>query len=973
MKTNLKTWLLAASATFLLAGCGQKSKYEYETVEGDPMHTQIYTLGNGLKIYMTVNKEQPRIQTYIAVHAGGKDDPAESTGLAHYLEHLMFKGTRQFGTWNYEKEAVELAKIDSLYEVYNHTTEEAARKAIYHEIDSVSYEASRYAIPNEYDKLMATIGADGSNAFTSDDVTCYQEDIPANQLENWAKIQSDRFQNMVIRLFHTELEAVYEEKNMSMVRDMDKVLEALGSSLYPNHPYGTQTVIGTQEHLKNPSLVNIRRYFQNYYRPNNVAICLSGDFNPDEVVDLLQQYFGQWQPNEDIQRKVVQEQPAITAPVIRDVVGEEAENVWIGWRTPAEKEDDNLALEIAASMLQNGTAGLIDLDLVQPQKVLQAGTFNYSREQGSEFLLYAYPMPGQTLDEARQLLLDEVEKLRKGEFDDRLLSSVLTDYKLSMEKSLEDNDNRAMQFVNSFVAGQTWAEKVASVKKTESLTKEDIIRVTNQYLGTDNYVCVNKRQGVDPSIVQIEKPEINPVMTNRDSTSLFLRQIQETEVTPIEPLFNDYQKELSFGKTGKGLEFIHKENTLNGLFQLSYVYDMGTDADRLWETALGYMDYLGTDKLTPEEVKKNFYALGCSINARVTGSRIYLTLSGLDENKAEALRLAEDLLANLKPDEEALQNMKMATLQSREVNLTDQDFFVSSLRRYAIYGKNYIQAHILTNDELMALSAQQLVDKVRSLSQYMHTVTYYGPDKMDKVISLIDQEHHTAAQLLPVLPNTPYVPCQTGEDIVYLCHYPAPNACIFAFSNLEEKFNTAIEPARILYNEYFGGGMNSIVFQEIRESRGLAYSCRSYFTDPDFTYDPYWSYYYAATQVDKLGDCMSTFQDIVENMPQSQAAFNIARQALLTRLRTQRTTRDAVIWSYLEARDKGLDHDLMKDIFEGAKSLKMDDLLQLQQKYIKDHTHNYSIVADRTRVDMGIVRSLGVVNEVDIKDICGYY
>ena len=981
MEMSFKHLLFASLAALLMTACGEKSKYQYETVEGDPLHTQIYTLENGLKIFMTVNKEQPRIQTYIAVHAGGKDDPAESTGLAHYLEHLMFKGTKQYGTWNYDLEAVELAKIDSLYEVYTHTTDAAQRKAIYHEIDSVSYEASRYAIPNEYDKLMAAIGADGSNAFTSEDVTCYQEDIPSNQLENWAKIQSDRFQNMVIRLFHTELEAVYEEKNMSMVRDMDKVIEAISASLYPNHPYGTQTVIGTQEHLKNPSLVNIRKYFQNYYRPNNVAICLSGDFNPDEVVDIVSKYFGQWEPNNDIQRKEVKEQPAITAPVIREVVGEEAENVWIAWRTPAEKEDDNLALSIASSMLQNGTAGLIDLDLVQPHKLMAGGCYNNSMEQGAEFMLYAYPMPGQSLDEARQLLLDEVEKLRKGDFDDRLLSSVITDYKLSVEKSLEENSSRAMQFVSSFIAGQTWAEAVAAVKKTEALTKEDIIRVTNQYLGTDNYVCVNKRQGIDPDIVQIEKPEINPVMTNRDSTSHFLREIQEAEVAPIAPAFVDYKKELTFGKAhpatlgqdGGELEVIHKENTLNGLFQMAYVYDMGTDADRLWETALEYMDYLGTDKLSAEEVKKNFYALGCSINAKVTGSRIYLMLSGLDENKAEALRLVEDLLANMKPDEEALQNMKMASLQEREVSMTNQDFFVSSLRRYAIYGMDYIKAHILTNEELLSLTAQQLVDKVKSLSQYQHTVTYYGPSQMDDVIALINQEHKTASKLSPVLPGTKYVPAHTAEDIVYLCHYPAPNACIFAFSNLEEKFNTAIEPARTLYNEYFGGGMNSIVFQEIREARGLAYSCRSYFTDPDFTYDPYWSYYYAATQVDKLQDCMSTFQDIVEDMPQSQVAFDIAKGALLTRLRTQRTTRDAVIWSYFDARDKGLDRDLMQTIYEGVGKLTLSDLLALQQQYIKARHHNYSIVADRTRVDMDVVRSLGSINEVDIKDICGYY
>jgi len=974
MKKRLQSWLLAGTVLLLaMSSCNEKSKYEYETVEGDPMHTQIYTLDNGLKVYMTVNKEQPRIQTYIAVHAGGKDDPAESTGLAHYLEHLMFKGTKQFGTWNYEKEAVELAKIDSLYEVYTQTTDAQERKAIYHQIDSVSFEASRYAIPNEYDKLMATIGSDGSNAFTSEDVTCYQEDIPSNQLENWAKIQSDRFQNMVIRLFHTELEAVYEEKNMSMVRDMEKVLEALSSSLYPEHPYGTQTVIGTQEHLKNPSLINIRKYFENYYRPNNVAICLSGDFNPDEAVDIIQQYFGEWQPNNDIQRKAVKEQPTIKAPIIKEVVGEEAENVWLAWRTPGEKEEDALALSIASSMLQNGTAGLIDLDLVQPHKLMAGGTYNNTMEQGSEFLLYAYPMPGQSLDEARQLLLDEVEKLKKGDFDDRLLSSVLTDYKLSTEKALEENESRAMQFVSSFIAGQTWAEKVAEPQKVMALTKEDIIRVAKKYLGANNYVCINKVQGTDPNITQIEKPEINPVMTNRDSTSQFLREIQETEVAPIAPIFLDYKKDLSFGKANKDIEVIHKQNTLNGLFQMAYVYEMGSDADRELETALEYMDYLGTKEMSAEEVKKSFYNLGCSISARVTNRRIYLMLSGLDENKTEALKLVENLLANLEPDEEALQNMKMANLQEREVSFTNQQFVDRCLRQYVIYGLDYIKAHTLTNEEVLELNAKHLVDRIKELQQYQHTVTYYGPSSMESVISLINAEHKTADQLLPVLPNQKLIPTTTPNDQVFFCHYAAPNACIMGFSNLEDNFSAALEPARTLYNEYFGGGMNSIVFQEIRESRGLAYSCRSLFVSPNFADDPYYTMYYAATQVDKLNDCMSTFQDIIENMPQSQAAFDIAKQALITRLRTQRTTRDAVIWSYLDAKDYGIDYDINKTIFEGVEKMSLNDLLDLQKKYIKSRTHHYSIVADKNKVNWDVVNALGNVNKVDLKDICGYY
>ena len=198
---------LLCLAALGLSSCTQ-SKYSYETVPNDPLQARIYTLDNGLKVYMTVNKDEPRIQTYIAVRVGGKNDPAETTGLAHYYEHLMFKGTNHFGTMNYEIEKPLLDQIEQTFEIYRKTTDEAERKAIYHTIDSLSYEASKYAIPNEYDKLMAAIGANGTNAYTSFDVTCYTEDIPSNEVENWAKIQADRFKNCLFRCFHTELETV---------------------------------------------------------------------------------------------------------------------------------------------------------------------------------------------------------------------------------------------------------------------------------------------------------------------------------------------------------------------------------------------------------------------------------------------------------------------------------------------------------------------------------------------------------------------------------------------------------------------------------------------------------------------------------------------------------------------------------------------------------------------------------------------
>ena len=292
----MKIKLIMTLCLVALGMNAQAKDYKYLTVEGDLTKTRIYTLDNGLKVYLSVNTEKPRIQTYIAVRTGSKNDPAETTGLAHYLEHLMFKGSKQFGTNNYEAEAPLLDEIEARYEAYRKLTDPAARKQAYHEIDSVSQVAAQYFIPNEYDKLMAAIGAQGTNAFTSNDVTCYTEDIPSNEVENWAKIQADRFQNMVIRGFHTELEAVYEEYNMYLTDDGDKVWSALGKKLTPTHPYGTQTTIGTQEHLKNPSITNIKNYFNHWYVPNNVAICMAGDFDPDQVMPIIERYFGQWKP-----------------------------------------------------------------------------------------------------------------------------------------------------------------------------------------------------------------------------------------------------------------------------------------------------------------------------------------------------------------------------------------------------------------------------------------------------------------------------------------------------------------------------------------------------------------------------------------------------------------------------------------------------------------------------------------------------
>ena len=496
-----------------MASVGIQAQRHYETVEGDPMGVRIYTLPNGLKVYLSVNQEKPRIAAHIAVNTGHRNDPAETTGLAHYLEHLMFKGTQQFGTSNYAAEKPLLDQITKLYEEHYRLTDPEARRAKYHEIDSVSQVAAQYNIPNEYDKLMAAIGSEGTNAYTWYDITCYTEDIPANEVDNWAKIQADRFQNMVIRGFHTELEAVYEEKNISLSSDDEKQFDAMMAKLFPSHSYGTQTTIGTQEHLKNPSIVNIQNYFNRYYKPNNVAICMVGDLDCDKTMDIIERYFGAWQPGTDISPRQFPEQPLFTTPQDTSVVGIEQESIMLGWRMKGAADLQNDTLRLLNDILYNGKAGLMDLDLNQKMQIQGGGAQLLALKDYSVLALFGYPNEGQTLDQVKALLLAEVEKVKKGDFDASLIAAIANNMKLQYNRMIEENGGRVRMLVNSYINGQPWNEAVEQIDRIARLTKDDVVRFANQHLN-DGYVCAQKLQGEDTSIKKIDKPEITPIPTN---------------------------------------------------------------------------------------------------------------------------------------------------------------------------------------------------------------------------------------------------------------------------------------------------------------------------------------------------------------------------------------------------------------------------------------------------------------------------
>ncbi|MBQ5853676.1 MAG: insulinase family protein, partial [Rikenellaceae bacterium] len=857
-----------------------------------------------------------------------------------------------------------------LFEVYRKTEDEAERKALYKRIDSISYEASKLAIPNEYDKLMASIGAQGTNAYTGYDMTVYVENIPSNQVENWLKIEADRFKNVVIRGFHTELETIYEEKNMSLTQDNRKVYEAMNAALFPNHPYGKQTVLGTQEHLKNPSITNVKNYHDQYYVPNNMAICLSGDFDPEQMIALVDQYFGDMQPNPEIPVLEYEPEQPITEPIVKEVVGLDAANVAIGWRLGGATSADADLANIVGSILYNGQAGLIDLNLNQQQKTLSAYGYPSISADYGYMQLAGRPKQGQSLEEVRDLLLGEVAKLRAGEFDEKLIAAAVNNYKLEMMQYLDSNDGRADAYVQSFINGVEWKDEVAMFDRLSKITKEDIVRFANEKLGEQNYAIIYKRQGKDPNEQKIAKPEITPIVTNRDAQSDFFKAVAASEVKPIEPRFVDFEKDMDRFEAQSGIEVLYKQNSTTDYFSLEYMFDLGTLNDPALGLAFNYAEYLGTLAKSAEQIQSELYALACSFNLRASSSRCYISVSGLGENMTQAMDIVEDLVANAVADETILANVKQSELKSRANAKLNQSRNFSALQSYVIYGEEGMKAR-LSNEELMALTSEELLAKVREMFNKQHTVVYYGPATKDELLASLNEHHNVAEELQPLeikrLANVP-----TPENKVFIAEYDANQIYYIQYSNRGEKFDVANDANLDLYNEYFGGGMSSIVFQEMREARGLAYSARAYMSTPTYADGCYSYTAYIATQNDKMKQAIEAFDEIINTMPESEAAFNVAKESYINQVRTLRYTKSSVLSAYIRTRDMGLDYDRARDVFEKVQTMTLDDVKAVQQQWVKDRNYYYLILGDSKNLDLNYLRTLGPITFLSQEQIFGY-
>jgi len=949
---------------------GTSGGYTYKYVTNDPTKSRFYTLKNGLTVILSQNNKEPSITYKMAVRAGSNTDPRTNTGLAHYLEHLLFKGTDKFGTMDYAKEKPYLDKIEALYETYNKTTDPEKRKQIYKEIDRVSGEASNYSIANEYDKMMKAIGSNTTNAHTSVEETVYEEDLPSNAIDKFLAVQAERFRTPVFRIFHTELEAVYEEKNRSLDNDGSKMYQGMLKALFPTHNYGQQTTIGTIEHLKNPSLVEIRKYYNKYYVPNNMALIMSGDINYDELIKKIDKDFAFM-----AQKPLSLYTPAPEKPLTEiqkvDIYGPSAESLYIAYRGYAQNSHESLLLDLISSILANGKAGLMDININKQQKMLRAGAgYNQMKDYGA-FILTGAPKAGQSLEEAEKLLLQQVDLLKKGDFDETLIKATVANTKLAEIQAFDNNDVRANATMNAFILnrGNGWDKMLASTDAMGKITKAEIVAFANKFF-INNYVVLFKHKGEDKTISKVDKPSITAVKTNTDEVSPFTKNIVQTPVKPILPKFLDYNKDLSFGKAGIA-DVISVQNTENGIFRMSYRFDMGSYNYKLLPYAAQYLSFLSTDKYSAEEISKAFYNIACSYSVNVGTEVTTISISGLQENFDKAVALVEDVLAHCKPNEKALEDLKGRLLKSRDNAKLNKSSILSGLMSYAQYGSDNPFNYGLTTDEIKNLKSSDLIYILHNLTNYKHTITYYGPKTLVAFSTDIEKLHPLAKEFTPAAPMKKFVYTKTDSNKVFFADYDMVQAEIRWLRNggLYDPSNAA---KIALFNNYFGGGMGSVVFQTIRESKALAYSTFAVYSSPNSKEKENSVIAYVGTQADKMNDAIIGMNELLTVLPESEKSFDLSKTNSLNGIETSRITKDDIISSYLADKKLGFDHDSRVDEYASLKPLTFSDVKAFHKDNLSAKAYDYCIVGSEKKISMADLQKYGAVTKLSLEQIFGY-
>lgn len=935
--------------------------------QSDFLNITQYQLKNGLTVILNEDHSKPEAFGVVAVRAGGKNDPADATGLAHYMEHMLFKGTQQLGTTDWEKEKVHIDRIFELYEKLGKTASEEERKVIQMEISDESYLASEFAIPNELSNLINSMGGTSLNAGTGPDYTVYYNKFPASQIYKWLDLYAHRFVHPVFRGFQAELEVVYEEQNMYSDMFQSRLLEEFQKQLFKNHPYGQQPLIGTIEHLKNPSLNRMLEFYETYYVANNMVLVLSGDFDAREITPIIEEKFGLW-PTGDVPEPKVYEEADFNGREFFEGRMSPVKIGMLGFRTVTEGHPDYIPLEVAMSLLNNtNETGLLD-KLMQDGDVMAAMMMGLPyNDHGAGIVLYVPKLVGQKLETAESLIIEQIKRLGKGDFDVQMLDAVKQRLYIDFQTSMESIENRAVLLATAFTSGLDIQEMLNYPEKVMAVTVEDVMRVASTYFG-DNYLAFFSKMGF-PKKEKIEKPGFKTLQSNTNAKSEYALHYETIPSRPVQIVPINFEKDIVTKSIAQGVELFHVVNPMHDIFSLQIQYQVGNHHIDLLEEAVELMSLAGTESRSLDELKQEFAAMGCTYRMWSNDSYTTVYLEGIEENLHLALPLLNELLTTPVIEQKRVKVAYNAEKTNRKMERTEPSEVGNALYNYMLYGEKSKNIDRITLKELKKVQATELTKAFKEATEHGAQIHYVGRLSPQEVQGLVKKELTFSAN--PKVVETPVVQTKRNIDtntIYFVNMKKARQSQVHHFAN-GQNFDISMEPTMDAFNEYFGGGFSGLVLQEIREYRSLAYGAGGGFNFPVIKDKPINFRGYLSTQSDKTLTAIETFDSLVRTMPEKPERLDMIKDYLMLSAETKRpgfrelsqTVERWKLWGYTQ--------DPFITLKPAYEALTWDDLMDFYREHLAQKPIGIAIVGDKRNIDIKELEKYGKIINMKEKQL----
>ena len=931
------------------------------------LKVERYELPNGLTVILNEDPQASIVLGAIAIKTGGKYDPANHTGTSHYLEHMMFKGTDEIGTIDYKAEKVYLDSIVMKYDELGATTDEVRRKEIQKEINALSLKAGKYAIPNELDKMLDGIGATMVNAFTSEEVVAYFNEFPVNQMEKWMELYSHRFKHPVFRLFQSELETVFEEKNMYSDEFSSNLIESFFAHFYKKHPYGTQTVIGTADHIKNPSLTTMQKMYDTYYVPNNMALIMTGNFKISTIKPMIEKYFGVWKRREVPTYPEYIEEPFDGVESVEVAISPVRIGA-LGYRTVPMGDKASYVLEVCQALLNNSSStGYLD-KLMNDGKLLGAVTMSYPRlDNGGYMVMYVPKIIGQKFEDAEALVVNEINRLHTEKVDKELLESVKLELIKTAMQQMEDPQMRAYKMGECFLSGMKWEEVLDYPNIIAKITPEDVMHVAEKYLNA-NYLSFHSKMGF-PKKDKLDKPGFDPVIPeNAEAQSEYAKNFENMPFKDIKPQFITEGKDYEYLNLTNGVDVYYSKFEQNDIFNFEIKFKTGTKDNPIYDELSSYLQLIGTSEKTNEEFNRELQKYAASFSVVADDDYFTVSIDGFNKYFKESVMAVMQLLVDPKADDSKLKRIVEEAMMNRQMEKKSTDDVARALLQYGIYGEKSEYLRRTSQKQVSKITSDDLLNALKEVLTHSYSVHYSGNLGEDAIVEMVKNFEFTPVNFDENFPKILPVTNYSENTVLFLNDPKALQSKIYFYvqgDNVDQSHYASMDA----FNQYFGTGMSSIVFQEIREFRSMAYTAYAVYSKGRTIKDKTAFYAFVGTQSDKTIDAIKVMTELMIKMPMKDNRMpnvkNYLTQSLLTSKPSAREVTEVVEnWKTF-----GYKSDPRVEKYEAYKNLDFEDIIRFYSDNLQGRPMLITIVGNKKSIDMKELAKFGKIVEVKQKSI----